>query len=540
MSMLRRHGSYVVSLDSIRAHESSFEYIRTFCPYVQSLSLTFDDESSKITYLGLEIFFLKMPSITTLHVRFDASQFRPAMFWSLSQLANMHKLSIDVYFGNSRGSKHYRPEVYLSILDCCPKLDELTVYGQFLEPADAAEFHRTSSFSQRIRWLLDGTPSTSQEAITTPIHTRSKSYGSTISRIGRSFISKENASESTMALRDYKIRKLELRSPRMDDLVLCNLARHCPLLEELIIDGLWIRISLTSWETISSSCPHFRSLTVRDSGAVDYLPSISSLLTMFPSLESINIMALEFKTDPDLSTLGVRLREIEQQRGRRHPLKQIHLSGSILKPIKLLLDITTQCSTIESLSVGFMLNTLRVLENEPNHVDENNNLLNELKKKWLCQDNLLHLDLTGISFKTKSVLKKFFTQVQRLTRLKSLWISVPHLREAMIILSRSQKDGIRDTTSEPISPSAGDASSSAPTRIYNYSSRFFFFYSLEIIRIGIACYQSKKKSELPVVYNEVAFIIGRAPLLRQVELKHMSEAGIVKQLSLEYPRIEFS
>ncbi|KAF9351508.1 hypothetical protein BGX26_010497, partial [Mortierella sp. AD094] len=543
MSILRRHGTNVVSLDYAHAHKSTFTFISTYCPLVQSLSLRFDNRSPRITYLNLEEFFLSMLHLKTLHIRFDASQFSPAMFWSLSQLPQLSRLSIDVFYGDSHNSKHYLPDAYMTILDCCPNLDDFTIYGQFLEPADAAEFHHKASFVQwirkRLRFQRENTPSTSHEAIASPMHLRSLSGGSTISRLGRSFKAKKNKHIKIPLKNGLKIRKLELRSPRMDDKVFCKLASSCPLLEDLTIDGLWARISAASWKTLSTQCPRLRSLTVRDSGVVHYLPSIPSLLTIFPQLESLTMMSLEFKADPDLSTLGAKLRDIEQQTGHRHPLKHIHLSGSILRPIKLLLDILTQSSTVESLSVGFTFNALRVLQNEPDTPYDFN-------KQWLCYDSLLHLDLTSISFKNKNVFKKFFIHVQRLTRLKSLWISVSHLREAWNITSYGRKESSRLVLDHPLLSADGSEGGVGSSNQVGGSSphprsrSFFSFSTLETIRIGTACYQSKKISELPIVYSEVVYMIEAAPMLKQLELKHMSESGTVKRLSLEYPKIEIS
>ncbi|KAG0005034.1 hypothetical protein BGZ80_005514 [Entomortierella chlamydospora] len=543
MSILRRHGTNVVSLDYVHAHKSTFHFIRTYCPLVQSLSLRFDNRSPRITYLNLEEFFLSMLHLKILHIRFDASQFSPAMFWSLSQLPKLCRLSIDVFYGDPHNSRHYPPDAYMTILDCCPSLDDFTVYGQFLEPIDSTElFHKTSFIQwirKKIQFQRENAPSTPHEAIASPMHLRSLSRGSTISRLRRSSKAKNNHIKVPLNS-EHKIKKLELRSPRMDDRVFSKLVSCCPLLEELTIDGLWARISAASWQTLSAQCPRLRCLTVRDSGVVHYLPSIPSLLTLFPQLESLTLMSLEFKADPDLSTLGIKLREIEQQTGDRHPLKHIHFSGSILRPIKLLLDILTQSSTVESLSVGFTFNTLRVLQNEPDTPYDFN-------KEWLCYDSLHHLDLTSIWFKNRDAFKKFFIQVQRLTRLKSLWISVCQLREARSMGSTGRRRSFRpldrSLSSADNNGGGGSSSNSNNNQVRGSGRRsrsFFSFSTVETIRIGTACYQSKKISELPIVYDEVVDIIEAAPMLKQLELTHMSESGTVKRLSLEYAKIKIS
>ncbi|KAF9116656.1 hypothetical protein BGX27_000575 [Mortierella sp. AM989] len=525
MTILRRYGSFVSSLNHAHAHKSTFGFIRTYCSVVQSLSLVFDNRSSRISYANLEEFFRNMSGITTLSIRFDASRFSPAMFWSFSQLPHLTRLTIDVYFESRQNTIHYPPDTYMTILDCCPTLEDLTVFGLFLKPT---EHHKNSLVQWAKYWLRhlrESPPSSSIEAMKPPIHTRSSSAGSTLSRLGRGLRAKNHRksivnSIAAPSFADYNIRKLDLRSRIMEDKVLCKLISRCPLLEDLSMDGLWVRISSGTWETLSNQCPRFRSLTIRDSGVVHYLPSIPTLMTLFPRLESVSLITLEFKRDPDLSTLATKIQEIEQQCGVRHPLKHIHISGSILKPLKVMLDVVTQCSTVESLSVGFTLNALRVLENEAV-------VPFDINKQWMCHDSLLHLDLTSISFKSKNVFKKFIAHVQRLTRLKSLWISVSHMREAWSIkVIQNKRQPLGGATGSQV---ADDSSS--PTS-------FFCFPTVEILHIGTA-YRNEKLSEMPIVYDEVVYMIGTAPSLKRLELEHLSESGIVKRLSLEYPMIEF-
>ncbi|KAI1309158.1 hypothetical protein EDD11_004120 [Mortierella claussenii] len=595
ITILRRHGANVSSLDFVHADKKTFKFIRKFCPFVEYLSLIFDSRSSWISYSYLVKFFLGMPHITSLQIRFDAFQFSPAMFWSLSQLPQLKSLTIDVFYVNYNNSKHYSPDTYMTILDCCSHLEELVVCGLFLEPADTAQFHPRNSFPQWVKKTFrpqrENTPSNTQEAMLLPTeqrHSRSWSAGSNLSRIGVKRMSRSNSkvmshqksrSDSTQetistqhssspstslpqpdtVTKGFKIRRLELRSPRMDDDVFCKLTGRCEFLEELHLDGVWVRISVDSWKSLSTKCPRLRSLTVRNSGAVHYLPSLQTLITIFPRLESVTMMSLEFNRDPDLSSLGLKLAELEQLNQGKHPLKHIHLSGSILKPLKVLLHVVTQCSTVESLSVGFTLNAVRRTDNDLTATAY------DLNKRWLCQDSLTFLDLTSISFADKSVFSRFFGHVQRLSRLKSLWISVSHIREAWAItaFNRGGLGPLRSRGSPSSSSSSSSSSSQESGRSLTYllpsastpslgvfNSRteasstvftsFFCFPTLETLRIGMACYMNKKWFEMPVVFDEVVYMLDATPALKRLELKHMSESGVIKRLSIEYPRIEFS
>lgn len=596
MTILRRHGSHVTALNFVHADKSTFKFIRKFCPLVHSLHLVFDDRSSWVSYRHLEKFFRTMPQMTALDIRFDACYFSPAMFWCLSQLPSLASLTMDVYYEQINGTKHYAPDAFMTILDCCPNLLELTVCGQFLEPADSVAYHRRNSFQRWVKKTLrpqrENAPSTMQEAIAPPPpsppagahirHSRSWSVGAaSISRLGRrcrenkpagSAHQKSNSEPreppcspppTPMSLdtppslqgKDYNLRKLNLRSPHMDDDVFCTLTTRCPLLEELVLDGAWIRISNDTWREISTHCPNLRSLSVRNSGAVHFVPNVQTLMAIFPRLESLSLMALEFSRDPDLSDLGTKVQEIEAKDGQKHPLKQIHLSGAIVKPLKVLLDIVTQSSTVQSLSVGFTLSTTR--QHDHNDLQESY----ELDQRWLCQDTLTHLDLTSISFPDKAIFSRFFNHVQRLARLKSLWISISHIREACRItafnrggssLSRHLHHSTNQmnhslaynlTSASTPDLSASDRPCGRGLLNNNGNNRprtsFFCFSALEELRIGMACYLHKKWFEMPVMYDEVVYMLDATPLLRRLELKHMSESGVLKRLSLEYPKIEF-
>jgi len=588
MTILRRHGNHVAALDFVHADKRTFKFVRKFCPLVYSLSLVFDDRSSWVSYRHLEKFFHRMPQITALDIRFDACYFSPAMFWCLSQLPKLTNLTMDVYYEQVYGTKHYSPDTFMTILDCCLNLHELTVCGQFLEPADSVAFHRRNSFQRWVKKTLrpqrENAPTNIQDAITPHFglvnpSRRSRSWSVSAASITRFCCKSKEMSGSahqksrsdsfmeprspppilsmetpSFQRRNYIIRKLNLRSPHMDDDVFCVLATRCPLLEELVLDGVWIRISNDSWGEISAQCPRLRSLSVRNSGAVHFVPTIQTLMTMFPRLESLSLMALEFSRDPDLSDLATKLQEMETTNGVKHPLKQIHLSGSILRPLKVLLDIVTQNPTAEALSVGFTLSTSR----QHDHNDQSE--LYDLNRRWLCQDTLTHLDLTSISFPDKKIFSGFFGHVQRLSRLKSLWISISHIREAMRItawnrggssLSRHGQYAIQGSNSVACSltsSSTPDLSTPNGSRgngnNHNSSNRpltsFYCFPALETLRIGMACYLNKKWFEMPVMYDEVEYMIDVTPILRRLELKHMSESGVIKQLALSYPRIEFS
>ncbi|CAO3566771.1 unnamed protein product [Mortierella alpina] len=579
-TILRRHGNLVVELSSVHADKKTLRFIQKFCPYIQQLSLEMDHRSSWIHYDYLDGFFASVPHLTTLQIRFDAFQFGPAMFYSLSRLHSLTCLTMDVFLASKHhASKHHHPDAHMAILDCCPQLQELVVCGLFLEPPLTETQPPQTPFHQWVKRTLQPQrthPTTLEEATQDPRHTKTWSASLPIHRLSQRLLKTHgHASKDTrhvptvdkpVLVEPYRIQRLDFRSKRMDDDVFCRLIRRCPLLEHLSLEGVWVGISVSSWTVLSESCPRLLSLSIRHSDSVHslpvetWLPTIETLTTFFPRLEDVTMRAIEFHKDPDLSTLGTHLQQLEDssQGGSRRALKHLHYSGSIRRPLKVLLDIVTQIPSVESLTVGFTIDAIRPVREaqEPPPL--------ELDKPWICQDTLVHLDLVSVSFADWTLFSQFFDHVQQLTRLRSLWISISHVREARGISASAAQD--RDTTAalEPTGqqrssspPTSDDDGSSAPPleqRVQGSSSSpgphtsdmrppgsFFWFRTLQVLQIGMAYYLNNRQwFERPIVFEEVVYVLQGTPALKRLDLKHISESGVVKRLSTHYPRIAFS
>ncbi|KAG0260063.1 hypothetical protein BG011_002172, partial [Mortierella polycephala] len=558
-NVLRRHGSHVRTLDNVLADKKTLQFIREFCPHLTCLSMTMNHSSSWITYGYLETFFSRMPQLTTLQVQLDASKFSPVMLWSLSQLPNLISLTIDIFYSLATPAKRYQPDDYMTILECCPHLQELANCGSFLESTDTSTVPAKSPFPQWVRNVFGikqmGIASDTLEADEILRHSRSWSAGTATSVFRQKpWASNPKANPSLLSAlsgkgaNTYKIRKLDLQSPRMDDKVFCRLTTRCPLLEELNLDGVWVRISNASWTLLSAQCTRLRSLTVRNSGTVRHLPSLQDIMALFPRLESATMSALAFHRDPDLSDLATTIQNLENQQGSIHPLKHIHISGSIHRPLKVLLDIVTQSPTVESLTVGFTMNAIRPLGHG---VD----VPYELHERWRCQDTLTYLDLTSVSFADRTSFSKFFGHVQRLSRLKSLSLSITHVREARDITIANLGKASRHQYTTSSSSSACRSSSlfynspSVSTPAFcNFTSEsdihgsFFCFQTLQTLCIGMSysLHRNEQWSDPPVVFEEVVFMLDVTPALRRLNLKHMSQSGVIKRLAIEFPRICFS
>ncbi|KAF9582477.1 hypothetical protein BGW38_000156 [Lunasporangiospora selenospora] len=505
------------------------------------------------------------------------------MFWSLSRLPSLDKLSLDVFYTNHDDNPHrldanpdsinstldhYPPDIFLTILDCCRHLRELTVHGLFLEPV-----HETSLPTPRLRrkqsilrqWVRktlrprrENTPLTPDEAMTHSIDHASTWPMRSIRRktlplpqpldspddldvmndLSTARTAAPTLSRSPHLQTDqYRIRTLELQSLHMDDEVFCTLTCRCPHLEELGLQGVWAGIREESWLALSRNCQRLRRLAIRHSDMVQHICSVPEMMSLFPRLESVRLVELEFDRDPDFSKVWGHWQDLEKGLNGPHPLKHLYLTGSIRWPLKVLLDVTTQSQGIESLSVGFTLSAVRPL-NLGSRAPAYN-----LNSPWLCHETLTHLDLTCVAFAEQGDFSGFFGHVQRLPRLRSLWISISHVREARSIaaanygqlpqLKGESRDDIGlDNFQSNLSGASGGGS------VGPKEGSFVCFPALEMLRIGMAYYLDGKL-EMPVELDEIVYMVTVSPALRRLELRHMSESGVIKELARIYPRIEF-
>ncbi|KAF9321085.1 hypothetical protein BG003_003582 [Podila horticola] len=198
----------------------------------------------------------------------DATQFSPAMLWSVCQARRLRKLKLSVYYSYRDTVQEYKPGEFLSVFDCCAHVPEVQVAGLFMAP-NPVEPPRETYYNWILRKLmvLEFAPANTSEAMARPF-----SWSSVFSLLKR-------PSEPC------HIRKLKISTKHMHDDTFRSLVVKCPLLEELDIYIAWSRES--TWEFLAVKCPNLQILTIQHDNRFRVLPSSIALARIFPKLHEL-------------------------------------------------------------------------------------------------------------------------------------------------------------------------------------------------------------------------------------------------------------
>ncbi|GJJ74880.1 hypothetical protein EMPS_07238 [Entomortierella parvispora] len=521
MAILTRYGHLIFNVNLSLTDKTMLRAVRESCPRLEILSMILDDRSLWIDYPFLRSFFGAMSSLSSLRIRVDIFRFSPAMFWSLSSAVNLKSLHLDAFYAQYYTSKHYHPDAYMSILDCCPQLENLQVRGAVFEPADVSAYHNKNSFIQSLRKTFrpsrENTPKEPSLGNSGSHHSRSSSSNLPLTSHSRlKGTNTRSAKDDSYAKPNYRIKKLHLSPIRMDNEVFRNLVCRCSDLEDLYLDGVWIRFTVQSWHDMAEVCTKLRHLHVRYTGTIEYMPNVQTLVKLFPKLQTVALQSLALTEDPDLSNLGEQLAAIEQQSGQKHPLRRMEITGSVRHPLRMLLHAVTQVPTIEVLIMGTTMECERTAVPES---DMATATLYKMKADWKCVDHLKLLDLTNILMPNAKTFGRLMNHIQRLPKLETLYLSISQSRH--LLAWTEGEDGIlvygsHDPIKEPICLS-----------------------SLRTLGIGKAYRRERGRGDLPARLDEVQSMIDMCPALRTLSLTHPSEAGVTRQLSAEFPGITF-
>ncbi|KAG9064650.1 hypothetical protein KI688_002908 [Linnemannia hyalina] len=119
----QRNGPYIQKLTLRFLDKTLLTSIAQFCPSVTFLCLRLDHRPSREQYPILNTFFGRMhTNLTSLYIHFDASPYPLSLLWSISNLTNLIRLDFHVFYSDYYDSKHHPPELYTSVLQCCPTL----------------------------------------------------------------------------------------------------------------------------------------------------------------------------------------------------------------------------------------------------------------------------------------------------------------------------------------------------------------------------------------------------------------------------------
>ncbi|KAG0038466.1 hypothetical protein BGZ82_000150 [Podila clonocystis] len=502
---LRRNGIHVAVLHQCAADRKTLQFLGKYLVAIESLSLSFQ-KYAWISYNVLEDCFGRLTKLTTLRIYVDGSQFSPAMLWSLSQLRSLTKLTLCVFYHNWLITRHYTSKDYLAILDCCSQVEDLCVLGAFMEP-ELGVFYIKNSIGHQVQKAFscpELAPATPQQAIDRLQHMRSSStlHLAKDSNQRSMSSSRETQLEAIQGIRSasqlslpslkapvpsssrniiFSLRRLEIRILMLDRLDFLSIVSKSPQLNELSISSCTINLSPANWVVFSAQCPELRMLKLVDGDTMRYMPSFPDLFELFPKLYCLHLDDQCFRIDPDFSRTTV-LDPATGQRPKLPPLTQLHLTGTLRRPFRVLMHILTLIPGLE----------------------------------YLVVDTLAHLEVSGIRLNEPNF-TRFFYQVQQMKKLMRLGVSMCHVREAIELT--------------PLGPSG-------EYPLPGTEDAFFFFPTVKTIYIGSTISRSGQVPDA-ATYDEMVFVIESMPEMRTLELKHSSEAGMMDMLSHDYTGIKF-
>ncbi|KAK5808603.1 hypothetical protein F5H01DRAFT_352445 [Linnemannia elongata] len=483
--LLKRHGIHVRRLSCLYFDRHTLTTILKYCPNIETLYLRLDEHSMWIQYHTLESLFLHLQhSLTNLHILFDATYFEPAFLWSVCRLTKLMHLRIDPYSLEDRDPGFSPPAYFLGLLECCPRLRGLTfVYGPYFGGDFGEDHHRwtRSTFKKWIRGLFDSRrqeriPASPHDAIA-KITMRTGSgvkQGGAVITTNTHRVNPESP-KPVPTLQQYNLRSLQLQPPAMDLPTLLRIVRQSPSMEILTLGGQWSNFHPdTTWTELSTYCSQIRELNIQFNGTIKDFPSIATLVTLFPRLESLSLLRQMFSKDPDLSTLGASLRKHRQQYGAPHPFKALEITGLVRQQFPIIVDALTLPVAMESIKVGNIIRYSRFIQEEtpaaipaqsttqtqtpPTSGTSTSTLTTTTPIPWTCLDSLTTLDISSVVFPDHATTFHFFSRLQECNRLRTLHLWLFHLRDMIshVAFSKSDDSGEAPPPSSALPPAIDD------------------------------------------------------------------------------------
>ncbi|KAG0286106.1 hypothetical protein BGZ96_009765 [Linnemannia gamsii] len=453
--VLKRHGTHVRKMSCLYFDKHTLKTLLKYCPNIENLYLRLDEHSMWIQYHTLEALFLNLQhSLTNVHILFDATYFEPKFLWSLCRLTRLTHLRIDPHSLEDRQDPNFSPPCYfLSFLECCPMLRGLTfVFGPHFGGDLEEERWTRSAFKKWVRGLFDSKrlerlPASPQDAVSkSKVHTGKEGV---ITTITTHQVNPESP-KIGLNLQCYNLRSLQLQPPAMDLPTFLYIIRHSPSMETLTLRGQWSDFqSETTWLELSTHCAHIRELNIQFNGTIKDFPTIATLITLFPRLESLTLVRQLFSKDPDLSTLAASLRKHHQQYGSPHPFKALEITGIVRNQFPIIIDVLTLPVAMESVKIGNIIRYSRFLQDTtpaPTTISQtqspptsgssvatlwslSSTNTKTIITRWPSQDSLTTLDISSIVFPDHASTFQFFTRLQEFSQLRTLHLWLFHLRD---------------------------------------------------------------------------------------------------------------
>ncbi|KAG0377993.1 hypothetical protein BGX24_005007 [Mortierella sp. AD032] len=425
--LLRRHGVHVRHLVCGTLADKTLRLIAETCPNLTSLMLYARNDSFWASYASLERFFvsLRTAPLTTVHVDFDLSHFDPSFFWSLSQLPRLEELTIRTHITAPYESPNTASILFAGFLECCPTLKVFNFWYRTTMETWYNPACPKGKLERLLKKYLEPSRPTSLPEV------QARRIRAPIVQSARREDVKEQIREivqQSLSPKEYQLRRLDFKPDTLDISTLLQITAKMLYLEELDMRGQWNDIPTTTWTTLSSHCQHLRVLRIHLQGVNTGTPTLPQVVSFFPCLHILELHSQQFRSDPDLSTLGSILKQQEERHGTQHPLESLLIAGSLAQPIRIVVDVLTQ---------GFAsLKSLHVEKVRSDKSEQDTDPLNspqappfDLTLPIPCQDTLQQLVISDVTFPDKTSTAKFFTRIQEFSKLATMQVRLQHLRD---------------------------------------------------------------------------------------------------------------
>ncbi|KAF9087707.1 hypothetical protein BGX23_007932 [Mortierella sp. AD031] len=549
--LLKRHGVHVRRLRCLYIDKSTIKAIIKSCPNIETLYLRLDANAMWIRYSHLEALFVHLQDrLTTVHIAIDGAYFVPSFLYSLCRLTNLTHLQIDPYAMAYFGPASTFPLIYTSFLECCPTLRSLAfTRGPYAGDDGGYIAWPRKAFKNWIRGIFDKRrdqlPSSPQEAF-------ARRTGDTLDQdIAIKDGTMVEPPLSRLDAQQYNLRSLQLQPPSMDLATFLHIIRRSPSMEALSLNGQWNRFSADTWTDLSTHCLRLRKLDIEFNGTIKDFPTIATLVTLFPQLESISIVRQMFHKDPDLSTIDDALRRHRKNYGSQHPLKSLVITGTIRQQLPIAMDVLTATSVaLESLKIENIIRYSRTAENTntTTYTLSPTRVL-ALTAPWPCQDSLTTLDISSVVFPDSTSTFRFYSRLQDFRRLLTLRMWLLHLRDLISYVAMLKFDSLNllDNNNDNNIDNNDDNGNNDNSQGNNDTNDIN--YSDDQLSLTL-CFQTVRSAYVAPVFEmarsgfgpgitacEARLLIVSMPSLAHLELVLSTDAQGMVQVQQDYPAI---
>ncbi|KAG0372948.1 hypothetical protein BGX24_012376 [Mortierella sp. AD032] len=375
---------------------------------------------------------LQRTGLRKAEISLNLLDLKPSMLWSLCQLPHLTDLTINAIgtIGDDK-SLGFMEDMTLSLLECCPRVESLTLRYSALRVL-RHPFRCRVWIKDKLEKKRSRGPSTPQEAIdrcgiSLPVQERTLSGKATTTGVV--------VDRGTR----HGLRRLVLSGYSTEVRILPRLFSRCNLLEEFGVHLGWARLDNSYWRSLSTSCRNIKAIDISGYSYhyIDYdILSIPDILVMFPKLETLNAQDYPRQDLSVLSLDHVLQKYAQEHGGEGHPLKSFSLVGHFDASLSKLLEVLACRSffQLESLKIGYALGhpAYQAWRQTPHDSPEGSSC--DFSRSWdAVARTLVKLDLHGVYFPDKTTMATFFGRLQEFGSLRVLRVSRHHVKDLISI-----------------------------------------------------------------------------------------------------------